>query len=218
MPDVRVNRNPERSEERRHTPGTLTRRESQSPSLWSLSPSEFFHSSPFSLMRRFSEDVDRLFGGMWSGSRGGEAGEMGVWAPPVEVSQRENEMVVCAELPGLRKEDVRVEVTDEGLIIEGERKREQEHKEGHYYRSERSYGRFYRLIPLPEDASLEQARANFHDGVLEVTIPTPQSQQRRRQIPINEGARTTAGTQTAHTETTGAPKTRTAGGGILNQE
>ncbi len=216
MPDVRVNR--ERSEERRRTPGTVMRRESQGPSFWSLSPSEFFSASPFSLMRRFSEDMDRLFGGMWSGARGGETAEMGIWAPPIEVSQRDKEMVVCAELPGLRKEDVRVEVNEDGLIIEGERKHEQEHKEGQYYRSERSYGRFYRLIPLPEDANLEQARANFHDGVLEVTIPTPQSQQRRRQIPINEGARTTASTQSAHTETTGVPKTRTAGGGILNQE
>src|SRR6185312_5580346 len=68
-----------------------------------------------------------------------------VWAPDIEVTQRDNELVVRADLPGMKKEDVKVDVTDEGLIISGERRQEQEHERGGVYRSERTYGSFYRM-------------------------------------------------------------------------
>jgi HSP20 family protein len=109
------------------------------------------------------------------------------WTPAVEISERDNNLVICAELPGLSKEDVNVEVTDEGLIISGERKRQNEERREGYYRSERSYGNFYRFIPLGENFDAEQARAEFSNGVLEITIPMPATEQRRRQIPIGEG-------------------------------
>jgi len=127
---------------------------------------------------------------MFSGSRFGQGfggGEVGPWSPAVEVAERDNKLVVTAELPGLNKEDVKVHVTDEGLVIEGERKQEHEENRGGIHRSERSYGHFYRLIPLPEGANAEQAQAQFNNGVLEVTIPIPEEQQRRRQIPVQGG-------------------------------
>jgi HSP20 family protein len=83
--------------------------------------------------------------------------------------------------------DVRVEATDDGLVIEGERKREHSTEEGGWQRSERVYGRFYRLIPLAENARIEEAQANFRDGVLEVNVPVPESERKRRQIPIGTG-------------------------------
>src|SRR5690242_4140588 len=86
--------------------------------------------NPFSLMRRLSDEMDRAFAtsfGLPTGGRSG-FGEEVTWAPPVEVYERDNNLVVTAELPGMNKDDVKVEVTNEGLIIQGERRREHEEK------------------------------------------------------------------------------------------
>lgn len=147
-------------------------------------PSEFFSASPFAMMRRMMQDMDRMFLDRMTAP---ETGEMGTWWPAVEVSEQSGELVVRADLPGLKKEDVKVELTDEGLILRGERKREHEQREGQMYRSERSYGSFYRSIALPEGAKTDQVKAQFNDGVLEVTIPMPEEQRRRREIPIEAG-------------------------------
>lgn len=157
------------------------------------SPREFFSMNPFALMRRISEDMDRMFGSL-SPWRDWETGER-TWAPDIEVCEREGNMVVCADLPGLSKDDLKVEVTDEGLVIQGERKREREEKREGFYRSERSYGRFHRTIPLPEGANVEQARAEFNNGVLEISIPIPEQQRKRREIRVEEssGQKTRAG-------------------------
>jgi HSP20 family protein len=166
----------------RSTEGGEMRRSERSPFDLAL--------SPFSLMRRFNEDMDRLF-------RGGREGESGMWMPSIDVREKDNHLFISADLPGLNPNDVKVEATDEGLCISGERKREHEEEREGYHRAERSYGSFYRLVPLPEGANVEQARANFKDGVLEVTVPIPESARKRREIPVESGA----------------PKTRTSGGG-----
>src|SRR6188474_3446024 len=90
---------------------------------FSLSVNDLF-SNPFSAMRRMHDEMDRIFGEAFGGRPGSTAagGGLATWAPTVEVSERENELVVCAELPGLRPEDVKVEITDDALVIEGERK------------------------------------------------------------------------------------------------
>jgi HSP20 family protein len=143
-------------------------------------------------MRRFTDEMDRAFEN-WGLTRnwGFGGGEPAFWSPAVEVFERDNNLVVHAELPGLSKDDVKVEMTDDGLVIQGERKREHEEKGEGFYRSERSYGQFYRLIPLPEGANADQATAQFENGILEVSVPVPESQRRRRTIPIGSG-----GTQT----------------------
>lgn len=155
------------------------------PSIFSVSSGEFFTLSPITLMRRLTEDIDRAFSGLTSGAVSEEGFS---WVPTVEVQQSGNNLIVRADLPGLNENDVRLEATEDGLIIEGERKREEEREEGGVYRSERVYGRFYRFIPLPEGAKVDQAQANFRNGVLQVTIPVPESQQNRRQIPIRTSA------------------------------
>ena len=162
-----------------------------------VSPREFFSSNPFTLMRRMNEEMDRVFGDFgFSRSQG----ESGIWSPAIEVSERDGNYIVHAELPGLRPEDVKVEVAEDSLVIQGERKSTQEENQGGIRRSERRYGQFYRRIPLPEGVNPEQVRAKFENGVLEVVTPVPQQQNRARQIPI-EGGTGSSATQTTQAGT-----------------
>lgn len=154
------------------------------PSLWA-DPMEFF-ANPFSLMLRMQEEINRTFGQTSSGR--GES--LGIWTPPVEVTFRDNKLEVSAELPGLSDQDVKVEVNNDYLIIQGERKYEHQDKEGEVRRSERRYGQFYRAIALPEGSETDKARAEFKDGVLHVSIPVSQEKSNVRQIPVER-----AGTQ-----------------------
>ena len=153
----------------------------------SLSPFEVFLTNPFSLMRRMTEEMDRAFS-EFSGSNNGDTS---LWTPAIEVSQRDSQYVVHAELPGLKPEDVKVEVADDAVVIEGERKYEHEEDRGGVHRTERRYGRFYRAIPLPEGTMTDQAKATFRDGVLEITMPAPSEQVTRgRRLEISEGTST----------------------------
>jgi len=153
-------------------------------------------SSPFSFMRRFSEEMDRLFGDF--GIEHGLASEFGrladlegsLWSPQVEAFEREGKLIVRADLPGLTKDDINVDITDDAIKIRGERRQEKEENEAGYYRSERSYGSFYREIPLPNGVNREEANATFRDGVLEITMPAPARQPSSRRIEIGEGAET----------------------------
>jgi HSP20 family protein len=95
------------------------------------------------------------------------------WAPRIDVYDRDNAIVVKAELPGIKKEDVQVELADGVLVIRGESKAESETKGEQYYRMERSIGSFYRRLPLPFEAKPEQVQANLTDGVLELRITRP---------------------------------------------
>jgi HSP20 family protein len=101
------------------------------------------------------------------------------WMPQIETRRRGDDLVVHADLPGLRKEDVHVEVDDGILTISGERSHEHEDERDDYYRSERSYGQFYRAIPLPEGVDENACEATFKDGVLEVSIPLPKQQEKK---------------------------------------
>lgn len=150
--------------------------------------------TPFTFMRRFSEEMDRLFGDVGFGSdwlapvlgRATQPSEA-LWSPQVEVFERDNQLVLRADLPGLNKDDVNVELSAEGITIQGERKSEKtENREG-YYRSERSYGKFYRRIPVPDGVKTDEAKASFNNGVLEITMPATQRQQRKpRRLDIDD--------------------------------
>ncbi|MHB0948298.1 MAG: Hsp20/alpha crystallin family protein [Gemmatimonadaceae bacterium] len=162
-------------------------------------------SSPFALMQRMAQDMDRLFeqfgfgrtglgswlgsdlwNSPWSGSSALDQSDPGaLWSPQVEMFQRGDKLVVRADLPGMRKDDVHLEVENDTLTISGERKAEHEENRGGFYRSERSYGQFFRAIPLPEGVSADQVEASFRDGVLEVTLPAPRQEERpAKRIPI----------------------------------
>lgn len=146
----------------------------------------FFGVSPFAMMREFTDEMDRMFTkGAFTPSA--ETAQMQAWSPTVDVQRCNGNLVVTAELPGLRKEEVKVQMTDNAVIIEGERKRE--HTEDHkgFHRFERSYGKFYRSIPLPEGAKTEQAKAELTDGVLKISVPAPEAKPAARQIPVQAG-------------------------------
>src|SRR5207244_2118559 len=104
------------------------------PGLWS-NPADLFAMNPFTLMRRLTEDMDRMF----TGYGGAQGQDVGAFIPPVEVREENNNLVVSAELPGMNKEDVRVEIQNDALIIQGERKREWDEEKGGVHRSERVY-------------------------------------------------------------------------------
>jgi HSP20 family protein len=159
--------------------------------------------SPFSLMRRMAEDMDRLFEDFGLGipgfaispalssqsmqRRGGStnAFQRGGWLPQIETFRRGDKLVLRADLPGLRKEDVDVEIEDGILTISGERSNENEEDREGYYHSERSYGQFQRSLALPEGVTGDNTEATFKDGVLEVTIPVPkQAEKSARKVQI----------------------------------
>jgi HSP20 family protein len=156
-----------------------------------------FMSNPYALAELMSQEMDRLFttaGGdlMTPGRqlRGGGARGRGTtqWIPAMEVRQRENELVVHADLPGLTPDDVNIELEDGVLTISGERHDTSDDRNEGYVRSERSYGAFSRSIALPDGVDEEQVNARFEHGVLEVTIPLPRQQQQiKRRVPINAG-------------------------------
>jgi HSP20 family protein len=149
-----------------------------------------WNESPFGTLQRFSDEMDRIFGDFglgrrWSGSPLARGAEL--WAPQVDVFQRNNELVVKADLPGLKKDEVKVDVADDAITIQGERHAEHEEDREGYYRSERTYGTFYRVVPLPEGAMTDQAKATFNNGVLEITMPAPPEHVTRgRRLEISE--------------------------------
>jgi HSP20 family protein len=149
--------------------------------------------SPFDMFRRLDQDMDRLFNQLWGGGRslmrgrGRDAETSSMWLPQVEVREEGGKLHVCADLPGLRKEDVKLSLEGDQLVLQGERQssREEGEQGSGYYHSERSYGSFYRSIPLPEGVDPETAKADFKDGVLDVTFDAPRRvQQQVRQIDI----------------------------------
>jgi HSP20 family protein len=156
--------------------------------------------SPFALLRELTSELDRAFdepfGLRFRWPSGGAIAERAsaTWAPQIDVFERDNRLVTKVDLPGLKKEDVKVEVADGQLAISGERKTESEEKKDNVYRTERSYGSFYRAVPLPEGVKLEDVNATFADGVLEVSVPLPaKAEAKVRKVEIQDAhARKTA--------------------------
>jgi HSP20 family protein len=166
--------------------------------------------SPFGLLSAFWGNMDRIargfglpapfpfrsgFGGsspnqdMSSGSTNAPP----TWAPPLEVLTRDGDFVVRAEIPGIDKEHVHVEIDEGRAVISGEREDEHEDEGEGFYRSERSYGRFSRVVALPEGANAEQAKAMSADGVLEIVIPMANSAPQAHRLEIHEGRATEPG-------------------------
>src|SRR5688572_18251428 len=112
--------------------------------------------APHRTWQRIADDMDRMMSGFglgrWAPAPLWRSGDTALWAPDIDVYQKDDQIVIKADLPGLRKDEVSVEISDDAVTIQGERKTErQEDREG-YFRSERSYGSFCRVVPLPEGA------------------------------------------------------------------
>jgi len=145
--------------------------------------------NPFDMMQQLSEEMDQLFDSFFYGRpvprQGRQHPVQQLWAPEVELSQEGNAIRVCVDLPGVSKDNVKIDIHDGLLSIQGERREERTEgaEQQGFRRSERRYGSFYRTIPLPEGAEAENAQASMKDGVLEIRVPlTPAKQPRRLQI------------------------------------
>ena len=124
---------------------------------------------PFRELETLSSRLNRLFGSSPIGAE--PADGFGGWAPAVDVEETANEYVIKADLPDVKKADVKVGIEDGVLTIEGERKQEKEEKDKKFHRIERTYGQFVRRLAVPTDVDQEHVAADFKDGVLNVRLP-----------------------------------------------
>jgi HSP20 family protein len=139
---------------------------------------------PFTLMRRLFDDIEQLWGvGQPEPS---EEQVLVGFVPAIELERRGDKLVVRADLPGMAPDDIRLTVTDDALILEGERHTETEAREPGAWRSERLYGRFRRVIALPDDVDTDSVDARFENGVLEVSMRAPEKKARERRVDINK--------------------------------
>ncbi|BAU23945.1 heat shock protein Hsp20 [Caldimicrobium thiodismutans] len=117
------------------------------------------------------KEMDRLWQEFFGKSYLPERWEVIEWAPAVDVSETDDEVIVKADLPGVKPEEIEINLVDNVLTIKGEKKREAEEKKENYYRVERYYGSFMRAIQLPSEVDVEKVKAQYKDGVLKVTLP-----------------------------------------------
>jgi HSP20 family protein len=122
-------------------------------------------------MMTAQRDLDRLLRGAFSPAFGEGEVSTRTWAPPVDIYENGDNLVLKAELPGLSPEDVEIRVQDNTLYLKGERKFEKEVEEQSYHRVERSYGTFTRTFSLPNSIDADKVAANYKDGVLTLTMP-----------------------------------------------
>jgi HSP20 family protein len=127
---------------------------------------------PFAVFTRLAPEFPEFFGETaWPMFRPLARTEATPWSPRIDVFEQDNRLIARVDLPGMKKEEVKIEVADGWLTIFGERKYETDEEKENFYRREREYGTFYRALPLPEGAKAEEVKAVFDNGVLEVTVP-----------------------------------------------
>src|SRR5215212_6564349 len=158
-------------------------------------------SDPFLSLHR---EMNRLFDDVLRGtfgapSREGQGSQSGMLMPRIDVSETEKELKICAELPGVTEKDVEVTLNDDVLTIRGEKKFERTNEQENYHFVERSYGTFQRSLRVPYPVEPEQVQARVEHGVLTVTLPKAEQQQRSRRIQVQAGgAQVRPGAQIEH--------------------
>ena len=141
--------------------------------------------SPFRGFYDMQSEVDRLFNETFGGlSRGRGRQQLAQWAPAVDVLTKDGDLVIRAELPGVKQEDVDITLQNGLLTISGEHKVDEEKERGNYHVRERRYGSFRRSMTLPEGTDESKVRARFEDGVLEVTVEGAAIEQAPKRIEI----------------------------------
>jgi HSP20 family protein len=139
----------------------------------------------FPLFHRLSREIDTMFD-RFGMERPAFARTASPWSPEMEVFAKDNEFAIKLDVPGLKKEDITVEVADDHLVLRGERKHEKEEKKEGYFKTERSYGAFYRSVPLPDGVKPEEAKATLSDGVLTIAMPIAKVVEKARKLEIGE--------------------------------
>ncbi len=131
--------------------------------------------SPWREMPTIQNRINKMFDdpffrfGRWT-----DDDSMGMWNPAVDLYEKDDHFVIKAELPGVEKNNIKVDLKDRVLTLSGERNYDNEVKEENYYRKERSYGKFQRAFRLPADVDSDKIKAEFKDGVLQVEVPKPE--------------------------------------------
>jgi len=142
---------------------------------------------PFREMSSLQERMNRLFSDFrYRAPVGEEEITQGAWVPPVDIYETSDSIVLEAELPGLTKDNIVVEVKNNTLTLKGDKKFEREVKEENYHRVERSYGSFQRAFTLPSTVQQDRVKAKFRDGILEITIPKAE-EAKPKQIKVDIG-------------------------------
>ncbi|HXC69046.1 MAG TPA: Hsp20/alpha crystallin family protein [Pyrinomonadaceae bacterium] len=156
---------------------------------------------PFRDLRTLQEEVNRLFSTNMTRAFDDEGIGRGAWAPSVDIYENKDQIVLEAELPGMKQEDFDLSIENNVLTLRGERKFEKTDETDNYHRVERSYGAFTRSFTLPQTVSAEGANAEYNNGVLRVTLPKREETKARRiQVsgtgtgPANKTIETTADT------------------------
>jgi HSP20 family protein len=139
---------------------------------------------PFRDLAQMQDRINRIFGEAHRRSDDDNVLNGGDWTPPVDIFENKNhEIVLRAELPGLKREDIDIRVENNTLTLRGERKQEAEVSKEHFHRVERFYGSFSRSFSLPSTVDTEKVSAAFADGVLTITLPT-RDEAKPRQIQV----------------------------------
>jgi HSP20 family protein len=141
---------------------------------------------PLRELSSLQNEMNRLFNTVFDAPAPGNGGQARRWVPAMDLLETQEHFVLRADLPGMREEDVSIELEDSVLTISGERKAEHEDRQEGYYRVERAFGAFSRSLTLPKGVDAGAVTAAFHDGVLEVRIPKPEERKPRR-IAISVG-------------------------------
>ncbi len=127
---------------------------------------------PFSELEALQREMNRLFDLSYSGKSGQDTSLLaGNWSPAIDVYDSKDNLLVKAEIPGLSKDEIHVSIQDDQLVIQGEKKQDQEVKEENFYKTERFYGSFYRSVQLPSAIEADKVNAKYEDGVLSLTLP-----------------------------------------------
>jgi HSP20 family protein len=167
---------------------------------------------PFRDLRTLQEEVNRLFSTNLTRGFGEEGIGRGAWNPSVDIYENKEQIVLEAELPGMKREDFELTVENNVITLRGERQFEKKDDADNYHRVERSYGSFTRSFTLPQTVSAEGANAEYRNGVLRVTLPKREETKARRIEIGGEGVAGTAKTIEAKAENVGEKSSKAAGG------
>ena len=131
---------------------------------------------PYGAIASLQDSINRLFNDAFPHTPSEDEMALSAWRPAVDIFDKPDSIVIHAELPGVTKDDVSIEVKENILTLKGERIEIKEVNEEKYYRKERSFGKFYRAFTLPSAINPENIKATFKDGVFEIEIPKPEEQ------------------------------------------
>ncbi len=139
--------------------------------------------SPFRSIMSLRDEMDRLLNEFYGSMLPSSESYEGDWYPAMDVSETDSEVIATLELPGMKREDIKVTVSDGVLTVSGEKKQEKVEENENRHRVERTYGYFKRSVSLPAEIDTSKVKAVYKDGVLKVTMPKLE-EKKTKEIPV----------------------------------